>query len=251
MDAAERQRQETRVVILNWIFPGEFANRHKEITRVHSKGSGDWFVNSSIYQTWLKGDVEVLFCHGMPGSGKSVIMSRVVDDVTYGPIAYIYFDYNDPKSFEPETIVRSLLKQLLFNLATVPDGVEEHYNACTSKGKAADTMTLKQQLLLTIAKIDRVFLLFDALDEISSEYSKEVMSLIADISKAGPKIFCTSRINTARVRDELGNPVVTEIRANVDDIVHYINGRLDKEYDYDDESKQKIADCLVQKADGK
>ena len=53
------------------------------------------------------------------------------------------------------------------------------------------------------------------------------------------------------MRTELGNPAVTEIRANEDDIVRYITGRLDREYDYDDESKQKIADCLVEKADGK
>jgi len=198
------------------------------------------------------------------GSGKSVIMcvafiavalmprrSRVVDNFTAEPMAYIYFDYNEPKSFQPENIIRSLLKQLLFHWPTIPDAIEEHYDVCSKKGKSADITVLKQQLLLTLAKFNRVFLLFDALDEISSEYSKKVMSLIRDFRNAGPKIFCTSRINTARVRTELGNPAVTEIRANEDDIVRYITGRLDREYDYDDESKQKIADCLVEKADGK
>jgi hypothetical protein len=174
-----------------------------------------------------------------------------VDDFATEAIAYIYFDYNDPKSFQPENIIRSLLKQLLFSWPIIPDGVEEHYDICSKKGKSADIMTLKQQFLFTLAKFGRVFLLFDALDEISSEYSKEVMSLISDLRNAGPKIFCTSRINTTRVRDELGYPAVTEIRANEDDIMHYITGRLDREYDYDDESKQKIVDCLVEKADGK
>jgi hypothetical protein len=175
----------------------------------------------------------------------------VVDDFTTQAIAYIYFDYNDPKSFQPENIIRSLLKQLLFNLSIIPDGVEEHYDVCSKKGRSADKITLKQQLILALSKFNRVFLLFDALDEVSSEYSKEVMSLLSDFRDAGPKIFCTGRINTARTREELGNPAVTEIRANEDDIVHYIIGRLDREYDYDDDSKQKIVDCLVQKADGK
>ena len=166
-------------------------------------------------------------------------------------IGYIYFDYNDPKSFQPESMIRSLLKQLLFNLRTVIDGVETHYEVCLKKGKSADMTTLTQQLILALAKFDRVFLLFDALDEILSEYSKDVMSLISDLRNAGTKIFCTSRFNTARMRDELENPAVTEIRANQEDIVQYITRRLDREYDYDEESKQKILDCLVEKADGK
>jgi hypothetical protein len=177
--------------------------------------------------------------------------SRVVDDLAAEAIAYVYFDYNDPKSYQPDNIIRSLLKQILFSWPSLPEGVQEGYEVCLKKGKSADWTSLKQQLLFAIEKSDRVFLLFDALDEISSEYSKEVMSLIHDLGKTGPKIFCTSRINTARVREELGNPAVIEIRANEGDIVHYITGRLDREYDYDEESKHRIMDCLVVKADGK
>jgi len=77
------------------------------------------------------------------------------------------------------------------------------------------------------------------------------MALLSDFRYAGARIFCTSRINTARVRDDLGNPVVAEILANREDIIHYITTRLDREYDYDDESKQKIFDCLVEKVEGK
>jgi hypothetical protein len=175
----------------------------------------------------------------------------VVDEFTDVPTAYIYFDYNDPSSYEPENIIRSLLKQLLFSLPTLPDGVKEYYEGCSEKGKSADTTTLKQQLLAVIAKFDRVYLLFDALDEISSQHSKEVMSLIRDFCNTEKKVICTSRINTARVRSELGDPTVTEIRANEDDIARYISERLDREYDYDQDSKQQIMDCLVIKADGK
>jgi len=135
----------------------------------------------------------------------------VVDHLQFGAssteaIGYIYFDYNDPKSFQTENLIRSLLKQLLFNLQSVPDGIENHHEECSKKGISADITILKQQLLLGLAKFDRTFFLFDALDEISLEYSKEVMSLISDLRNARARIFCTSRINTARVRDELGNP---------------------------------------------
>jgi hypothetical protein len=180
----------------------------------------------------------------------------VVDDLKSRPssaeaIGYIYFDYNDTKSFQPENIVRSFIKQLLFRRSTIPEVIETHHNECTKTGKTIDIAMLKRQLLLMIPTLDCVFLLFDALDEISVESLREVMLLINDFRKTGAKIFCTSRINTIRVRDELGSPATTEIRANHDDIVDYITGQLDREYDYDEESKQEILDSLVEKADGK
>jgi len=167
-------------------------------------------------------------------------------------IGYIYFDYNDPKSFQPDNILRNLLKQLLFKLRTMPEAVEKLYDDFMQNGRSADTLAMKQQLALTLAKFDRVVLLFDALDEISVECYKDVIALLSDFRHAGSRIFCTSRINTARVRDELGNPAVAEILANQEDIIHYVTTRLDREYDDDDEIiKQKILDCVVEKAEGK
>jgi hypothetical protein len=56
-----------RLEILNWIYPQEIDRRQKEIAQVRAKGSGDWFLRSEIYKTWLNGnsDCKVLFCHGM------------------------------------------------------------------------------------------------------------------------------------------------------------------------------------------
>jgi len=133
----------------------------------------------------------------------------------------------------------------------MPESVEKLHDECKQKGKTPDILAWKQQLMLTFAKFDRVFLLFDALDEISVECCKDVMGLLSDFRNARTRIFCTGRINTARIKNELGNPVVSEILANHEDIIHYITTRLDREYDYDDESKQKILDCLVEKAEGK
>jgi hypothetical protein len=182
--------------------------------------------------------------------------SRVVDELKTGTsqtqaIGYIYFDYNDPNSFQLENIVRSLLKQLLFNLQIVPETIEGLYDGCLQKGEAAGFATLKEQLLSNLTKFRRALFLFDALDEVSTEYIRDIMALISDFRNAQVKVFCTSRINTSRVREELGGPTVTEIYAKDEDIAQYIRVRLDREYDYDEESKQQIVDALVKKAEGK
>lgn len=165
-------------------------------------------------------------------------------------VGYVYFDYNDPKSYEPETITRSLLKQLLFKLRTVPDTLQQLCDESLQKGKSVEAASLKQHLLLMLTKFEHVYLVFDALDEISVELSKDVLALINEFRNAGANIFCTGRINTPRVRGQLGNPAVTEIRANQEDIVGYITVRLDREHGYDEESNQQILDCLVDKAQG-
>ena len=58
---------EKRLHILNWIYPHELNQRHKEFAQVRNKGSGDWFLRSALYKVWLNRDSEspVLFCHGM------------------------------------------------------------------------------------------------------------------------------------------------------------------------------------------
>jgi len=96
-----------------------------------------------------------------------------------------------------------------------------------------------------------VTFLFDALDEVTTQHSKKVTAMLAELHLVGAKVFCTSRINTAKVREELGNPAVMEIVANSEDVINYLETRLGEEWIYDDENKQKIVNCLVKKAMGK
>ena len=166
-------------------------------------------------------------------------------------VAFIYFDYTDPKSCEPENIIRSILKQLLYKVRTLPEAIENIHKQCSEEGKPVDLSVLMENLKILIrTKFEAIFL-FDALDEVTTQQSKKVTAMLAEFHLVGAKVFCTSRINTAKVREELVDPVVMEIVANSEDVINYLETRLDEEWDYDDESKQAIVDCLVNKAMGK
>ena len=166
-------------------------------------------------------------------------------------VAYIYFDYNDPKSQTLETVIRSLLKQLLFKFALLPRELESLYDECLQKGKPTDMSALRKHLISSCSHFQRVIVLFDALDECTPTNLRETTEIIGELRKAGVKVFCTSRINTSQVREKLGNPLVTEIQANQEDIINYISNRLNKEWDYDEESREKISDSLIANAKGK
>jgi hypothetical protein len=163
-------------------------------------------------------------------------------------VAYIYFDYKDPKSYALENIIRSLLKQLLLKLLLLPQELESLYDECKREGKSADASTLKKHLLSACSHFKSAIVLFDALDECNN--FKETANIISELKKTGVKVFCTSRIDTPQVREKLQNPTVVEIQADQEDVFNYISTRLDKEWDYD-EGKQEIVDALVNNAEGK
>jgi hypothetical protein len=166
-------------------------------------------------------------------------------------MAYIYFDYNDPKSQEPETVIRSLLKQLLFKPTLLIPELESLYDECIQKGKSADMSTLRKHMISICSYFQSIIILFDALDECTSINFRETAEIICELRKTEVKVFSTSRINTPQIREKLGNPLVIEIQANQEDIINYISIRLDKEWDYDEESREKISDSLIVNAKGK
>jgi hypothetical protein len=166
-------------------------------------------------------------------------------------VAYVYFDYNDLQSQARDNIIRSLLKQLLFHWAILPRELEQIFERSIERGKTANGETLKEHLISTCSHVGSVFVLFDALDECTRENFDQAAELICDLKNAGAKIFCTSRIDTSQVREKLGHPLVTEIKAHNEDVLNYVSGRLYREWEYDEESRRKILEALVLNATGK
>ena len=204
------------------------------------------------------------------GAGKSVIMytpshlpvvntrSRVVDELIKATaddraFAYIYFDYNDTKSQLLENVIRSLLKQLLLKSPLLPPELEKFYDDCSKRGITIGIADLRKHLISACSRFQHVIVLFDALDECATtpESFGETAKLSIELRDAGVKVFCTSRIRTMDVCEKLGNPSVTEIRAAKEDVTTYVLSRLDTEWEYGEEGKERIADSLVRDAQGK
>jgi Cdc6-like AAA superfamily ATPase len=76
----------------------------------------------------------VLFCPGIPGAGKTMIVSTVVDylkdrfgDDDVG-IAFVYYIHGRRYEQKPIDIYASILKQLVQVMATLPDAVSKLYD---------------------------------------------------------------------------------------------------------------------------
>ena len=65
--------------ILKWLSPLDPWPKHKEARDQYREGTQDWFFSHPTFHRWLSGDVQVLWCLGPMGTGKTVLMSAVLE----------------------------------------------------------------------------------------------------------------------------------------------------------------------------
>jgi len=91
--ATERDRDRA---ILDWLASSAYEDKHAALVKSRAPGTGQWLFDDSKFRTWMKpsltsqrlrsrsrdalslsldeGQANTLWCHGPPGSGKSVLM---------------------------------------------------------------------------------------------------------------------------------------------------------------------------------
>lgn len=64
--------------ILDWLTPASYAPQQNDIFSVRQDGTGQWLLDSPEFQKLMSGDGETLFLRGLPGSGKTLLMSNLI-----------------------------------------------------------------------------------------------------------------------------------------------------------------------------
>lgn len=94
------QHDQKRQAILDWLTPVDYSPQHHDFISRRQEGTGQWFLRSPEFQTWLKNNGQTLFCPGFPGAGKTIIAAIVIDQLLakfqhdpHTGIAYIYCNF--------------------------------------------------------------------------------------------------------------------------------------------------------------
>ncbi|KAI1110175.1 hypothetical protein F5Y14DRAFT_371523 [Nemania sp. NC0429] len=261
MKAQEQQeysRQHQK--ILDWLAATDYSDQQSDFIGRRQAGTGQWLLASDEYQRWVKTEKEALFCPGIPGAGKTIISSIVVDDLldrqradeSIG-VCYVFFNFrrNDEQRFSQ--LVASLLRQLVQTQSTLSESVKLLHGRHERTGTRPSADELLQALYSVVSEYGRVFMVIDALDECQTAddcRGKFISQLLKIVSEREVNVLATSR-PIGEIVSRFEGAVTVNIRARDDDIVRYLDGNLSclpgfvsARVDLWTEIKERIIECV-------
>jgi Cdc6-like AAA superfamily ATPase len=167
------------------------------------EGTGQWLLDSNEFRCWCDQSGQTLYCPGIPGAGKTMMTSIVVEHLSKSfqnnasmGIAYLYCSYQRQQEQTSTELLACLLKQLVQENPTMPDSMKEldkrHKDKRTRR--SFDEISKALHSVIASSSYSRVFILIDALDECQvsdggrSKFLSEVLNLQA---KTGVNLFAT------------------------------------------------------------
>ncbi|KAF4546202.1 uncharacterized protein LTHEOB_4199 [Lasiodiplodia theobromae] len=237
-----------------------------QMSDIKKKLDGNWLLRNIEFLDWERSrSSSILWVHGMPGCGKSYLLSFFVDHVTekspsQRPLtAFFYCSRNkaEPERQDATSIMRCLLKQLCSDSADEPirDPVattfKQRKEAATRRGQEVEPFSLEEttsQIIDVLSfRQDPAFIILDALDECSVDSVHDLLDALEQILQEASgltKAFVTSRDDgNIRNRLEGATNVYIDASNNSDDINRFIVAEVEK-----DISRGKLLEGRVSKS---
>ncbi|KAJ6780196.1 hypothetical protein PWT90_04456 [Aphanocladium album] len=231
----DHQRSDHEQAILDWLIPCNYSLEQSNHFKKQQTGTGQWLLDSDEFLEWEGTAGRTLFCPGIPGAGKTVLTSIVVNDLctkyqsdTTVGIAYVYCDFRRKYEQTADNLLLSLLKQLSQGKSCLPSSVQDLYDRYKTRKTLPSWDDISKTLELVSESYTRAFLIVDALDECQSAgdcRGKFLSELFRIQRTCATNIFITSRF-VAEITGEFSGSMSLEIRAKKDDVKIYLEGHI-------------------------
>lgn len=229
------QENQEHAAILNWLTPIDFVSQQNDFIARRQGGTGTWLLDSTEYQSWRAIKNQTLFCPGIPGAGKTVLTSVVVNELTTWfandptiGIAYIYCDFRRQDEQTINDLLASLLKQLAGGQPSLPETIKELYGRHKRNRTRPSLDEISATLQAVATLYSRVFIIIDALDECQASHGcrERLLSEIFDLqTKTRANLFTTSRL-IPEITERFINGLRLDIRASNQDVQRYLDGHM-------------------------
>jgi hypothetical protein len=225
--------------IRQWLSAPDPSTNYQKALKLRQPDTGLWFLESDAYTRWKSAATTPLWLHGIPGCGKTILSSTVLQDVhrhcqddPRKAIAYFFFDFNDVKKQDPEMMARSLLCQLSQQSIKIPASLDALYSSCESGQRQPSILALMDALQSTIQDLPQIYIVLDALDE--CDQREELMEMFETI--VGWKVPNLHLLVTSRKERDIEsslegcvdpqNSICLQSKVVDRDIQHYVRQRL-------------------------
>jgi Cdc6-like AAA superfamily ATPase len=229
------QEDQGRQTVLDWITLMDYTPQLNDFISRRQAGTGQWLLDSTEYQTWVERNNQTLFCPGIPGAGKTILTSIVVEELTTRfqndrsiGIAYLYCNFRRQHEQKVDDLLASLLKQLTQGRSSLPDTIKSLYDSHQDKRTRPSFDEISRALQSAVTMYSRVFIIIDALDEcqVSHNCRKTFLSELFGLqAKSGANLFATSRF-IPEITEKFQGSLSLEIRASEHDVRRYVDGHI-------------------------
>ncbi|KAI9434802.1 hypothetical protein H4582DRAFT_2130885 [Lactarius indigo] len=257
-----------------WQSPSDPSTNHVIASDRQHEGTAEWFCKSKMFEEW-KATGSLLWIHGKPGSGKSILCSAIINDIEalnkagLASMAYFYFDFRDLAKQSRRDLLRSLLIQLSHSSDPFCDILSRLYGAygkgTRQPGDNALMVCLKE--MLTLPNQRPVYLVMDALDECpdtsgipsTRESDLAVVKELVELRVSSLRICVTSRpeVDIQYAIERLTHCSVSlhnesgqekDIAEYIKSVVYSPSNTIMKRWR--DEDKEMVVQTLSERADG-
>lgn len=257
-----------RQAIYTWLKAIEMENEQHHFATIRSQypDTGRWLLEHTTFKEWFDPQFTtlptLLWLHGKPGAGKTVLASMVVEAVrNLSPkptILSFFFKEGERDRDNFVSMARCLLSQLLQQDAGILDYV---YMRCCNSGQAFLTsrILIEELLHFSLSNCASAYIVLDGLDECCSREERRTIveffcNLIENLDPDPDRIRClfVSRKDSAR-KDFSGLAnIAVDLENNEDDIdtFSHVQSQKLRELGVSDQRLQEIVDFVSAFAEG-
>ena len=209
---------------------------HDMSRKLRYRNTGLWLTESPEFKSWLISTNARLWLYGIPGAGKTVLASLVIDEILARTnpsmaAAYFYCDYKDSATQEPHKILSCLVQQLAKQDEQSFAKVQKFYEIY-GQNRESPVEYEPEHLCHLIADIamdyDCTIIVVDGLDECGTKaglVAEFLSSLNNDKGTAEFKTLFLSR-DEIDIRDRLQDYPKISIAARSSDLRLYVDAEI-------------------------
>ncbi|RDA94396.1 hypothetical protein CP533_2262 [Ophiocordyceps camponoti-saundersi (nom. inval.)] len=251
--------------VLDWISTARHDGKHRQVAACRVPNTGCWLLERPEFIRW-RDDMSsptVLWCHGIPGSGKTVLTSVVVDALMASSVqrpgtmvSFFYLDYRNQTTQTPAAVLSCLLRQIVEAMPEMLGPLIELHRQAKADGRSLALGECQWLLAEAAAKASRcIYVVVDALDECDgSQCRTALLQAIGSLKQMqAVRLFVTSRPHIQDINAAFETHPQIEIEARHEDLRIYVLHKLrEREADgvLNHEFSTKLIETLVKGAHG-
>ncbi|KAL8728836.1 MAG: hypothetical protein Q9166_005153, partial [cf. Caloplaca sp. 2 TL-2023] len=242
--------RDQRAKIFCWLSTVACELHHQEAKNKILHGTGRWLLEHPRYKEWYRSSSsEIFWLNGMPGSGKSILISIVIETFLQQyhiaacqqpPLAYFYCSKKsgDPRTADPKAILSAILRQLsghhskLPLRGTVSRVFQRRKDDAEDRGAQILPLSLQEveSHITAITQEDPIMIIIDALDEVEETAREDLFDALERIIQGSQnvvKVFVSSRNDGDIVERFSESPNITiKQEMNHSDIGQFIESKV-------------------------